>query len=148
MRVSALSALVIGVLFLSAGAGGTAAADLDRLVGQPADIAPSAYQYRADRKAEQNAPESWLALMRYANQPLNKPVDRRAPAIKQALCGLLWEEIRPVQRLELTWTGSAQAPARARGSGHYHAGQPRNGQFLVEQPRRGQEGDQADRVHR
>ena len=77
-------------------------------MGQPADIAPSAYQYRADRKAEENAPESWLALMRYANQPLNKPVDRSAPAIKQALCGLLWEEIRPVQRLELTWTGSAQ----------------------------------------
>ncbi len=108
MRVSALSALVIAVHFLGAGAGGTAAADLDRLVGQPADIAPSAYQYRADRKAEENAPESWLALMRYANQPLNKPVDTSAPAIRQALCGLLWEEIRPVQRLELTWTGSAQ----------------------------------------
>jgi hypothetical protein len=75
----------------------------ETLVGQPADIASSAYQYRADRKTEQNPPESWLALMRYANQPLNKPLDVNAPAIGQALFGLLWEEIRPVKTLELTW---------------------------------------------
>ena len=66
------------------------------------------YCYRADRKPEENAPESWLALMRYANQPLNRPVDRSAPAIKQALCGLLWEEIRPLERLELTWAANAK----------------------------------------
>jgi hypothetical protein len=82
--------------------------EIDKLVGQPADIASSAYQYRADRKADQNAPESWLALMHYANQPLNKPVDLSAPAIKQALCGLLWEEIRPIKVLELTWTADAK----------------------------------------
>ena len=82
--------------------------DLEKLVGQPADIASSAYQYRADRKADENPPESWLALMRYANQPLNKPVDVNAPAIKQALCGLLWEEIRPVKTLELTWAADAK----------------------------------------
>ena len=46
--------------------------------------------------------------MRYANQPLNKPLDVTAPIIKQALCGLLWEEIRPVQQLELTWTSDAR----------------------------------------
>jgi hypothetical protein len=82
--------------------------DLEKLVGRPADIASSAYQYRDDRKADENAPESWFALMRYANQPLNKPVDRNAPAIKQALCGLLWEEIRPVETLELTWAADAK----------------------------------------
>ena len=82
--------------------------DLEKLVGQPADIASSAYQYRADRNARQNAPESWLALMRYANQPLNKPVDLSAPAIKQVVCGLLWEEIRPVKTLELTWPADAK----------------------------------------
>ena len=71
--------------------------DLDKLVGRQVDIAPSAYQYRADRIAEDNPPESWLALMRYANLPLNQPLDLNAPAIKQVLCGLLWEEIRPVQ---------------------------------------------------
>ena len=58
----------------------------DKLVGQPADIASSAYQYRADRKADENPPESWLALMRYAGQPLNKPVDVNAPAIKTGPC--------------------------------------------------------------
>lgn len=36
------------------------AQDLAKLVGQPADIASSAYQYRADLKAEQNPLESWL----------------------------------------------------------------------------------------
>jgi hypothetical protein len=82
--------------------------DLDKLVGQPADIASSAYQYRADRKADENPPESWLALMRYANQPLNKPLNASASAIKQALCSFLWEEIRPVQRLELTWAPDAK----------------------------------------
>src|ERR1043166_9721042 len=82
--------------------------DPGRLVGQPVDIALSAYLYRADRKAEENQPESWLALMRYANQPLNKPVDVNAPAIREVLCGLLWEEIRPVRLLELTWDSDAK----------------------------------------
>jgi hypothetical protein len=82
--------------------------DLDQLRGKPADIVPSAYVYRSDRAADQNPPESWFALMRYANLPLNKRMDVNAPAIKQALCGLLWEEIRPVKSLELTWSGDAK----------------------------------------
>jgi hypothetical protein len=89
-------------------------ADLNRLVNQPADIVSSAYQYRADRKADENPPESWLALMHYAKLPLNKPLDANAPAIKRVLWGLLWEEIRSVQQLELTWAANARrqpAPA-------------------------------------
>ena len=82
--------------------------DTDKLVGTPVDIAPSAYLYRANRNVEENPPESWLALMQYAGMPLNKPMDVTAPAIKQALCGLLWEEIRPVTELELTWTADAK----------------------------------------
>ena len=78
--------------------------DFGSLVGRSADIAPSAYQYRADRIAGDNPPESWLALMWFSHQAMNKPVDVNAPAIKQVLCGLLWEEIRPVQRIELTWS--------------------------------------------
>ncbi|MCX6872520.1 MAG: hypothetical protein NTW21_01750, partial [Verrucomicrobia bacterium] len=77
-------------------------------VGQPVDIASSAYQYRADREAGENPPESWLALMHFAKQPLNKPADVNAPAIKQVLCGLLWEEIRPVKKLELSWAADAR----------------------------------------
>lgn len=81
-------------------------------VGRAVDIAPSAYQYRADRKADANPPESWIALMHYAGLPLNRPVDRNAPAIRHALCGLLWEEIRPVQTLELSWpAGAKQIPS-------------------------------------
>ncbi|MCX6873145.1 MAG: hypothetical protein NTW21_04965 [Verrucomicrobia bacterium] len=79
-----------------------------KLVGQPADIASSAYQYRADRKAEQNPPESWLAVMRLAGQPLNKPADTSAPAVRRVLCALLWEEIRPVKKLELSWAADAK----------------------------------------
>src|SRR3990172_731380 len=58
--------------------------DMDTLVGQPADIAPSAYQYRADRKADLNPPEAWVALMHCAGQALNKAADTNAPAIKKA----------------------------------------------------------------
>lgn len=76
--------------------------------GQSADIAASAYLYRADRKPEENASESWLALMRYAGMPLNKPADVNAPAIKQVLCALLWEEIRPVRQIELIWPADAK----------------------------------------
>lgn len=79
--------------------------ELPQLAGTAADIAPSAYEYRANRPPGDNPPESWLALMWFAHQPLNKPVDIEAPAIKQVLCGLLWEEIRPVQRIELKWSG-------------------------------------------
>ena len=49
------------VLLLAARPQLTAAApeaDLDKLAGQPADIAPSAYQYRCDRPAAENPPES------------------------------------------------------------------------------------------
>jgi hypothetical protein len=83
-------------------------ADFRDLAGQPADIASSAYLYRSGRKPAENSPESWLALMRYARQPLNQPVDVNADSIKRALCALLWEEIRPIQRVELTWTAEDQ----------------------------------------
>ncbi|HXJ76234.1 MAG TPA: hypothetical protein VNM37_25475, partial [Candidatus Dormibacteraeota bacterium] len=79
-------------------------------MGQPADIAPSAYLYRADRKATDNTPESWLPVMRYARQPLNQPADVNAPAVKHVLCALSWEELRPIRRVELTWASMQQAP--------------------------------------
>ncbi len=78
--------------------------DLAALVGQPVDIAPSAYAYRADRTPEQNPPESWILLMQYANLPFNQPVAVSNPALGQVLCGLLWEEVRPVRKVELSWT--------------------------------------------
>ena len=70
-----------------------------------ADVAPSAYAYRADRKPQDNPPESYIALMRDAGQPLNKPFD---PAGKGTLCSLLWEENRPIESLVLTWPKSAR----------------------------------------
>ncbi len=79
-------------------------ADLAALVGKPADIARSAYVYRADRSPEQNPPESWILLMQYANLPMNQPVDVKNPALGQVLCGLLWEEVHPVRKVELSWT--------------------------------------------
>lgn len=78
------------------------------VVGQAVDIAPSAYQYRPDRKPDANPPESWLALLHNAQLPLNKPFDRTNPKLKSVVCGLLWEEIRPVQTLVLMWPKSAK----------------------------------------
>jgi hypothetical protein len=82
---------------------GPAPEDVGKLAGQPADIASSAYCYRADRRAEENPPEAWVLLMQHANLPFDQPVNTSAPAVKQVLCGLLWEEVRPVRRLVLSW---------------------------------------------
>ena len=87
---------------------GPVPADVDKLAGQPADIAPSAYLYRADRRAEENPPEAWVLLMQHANLPFDQPVNTNAPEVKQALCGLLWEEVRPVRRLVLSWPREAK----------------------------------------
>ena len=85
---------------------------LETLVGRPADIASSAYQYRADRKPEENPPESWILLIQHAGLPYDRPVDVKAPAIRAVLCGLLWEEVRPVRRVELSWApGGVNQPS-------------------------------------
>ena len=78
------------------------------MVGQPVDIAPSAYQYRADRKPEENPPESWFGLIQYAGLPYTEPVDVNASAIKKILCELLWEEVRPLRRVQLSWPTDAE----------------------------------------
>ncbi len=81
------------------------AADAFAQPGQPANLASSAYQYRADRTSEHNPPESWILLMQYAGLPFDRPVDTHTEAIKKVLCALLWEEVRPVRDVELSWTG-------------------------------------------
>lgn len=105
-------ALVVVASAFAAGrlaASETGAIDLEALVGQPADIAPSAYAYRADRQPDANPPESWIMLMQYANLPFTQPPDVTHPAIKQVLCGLLWEEVRKVRRIELSWPAGTQS---------------------------------------
>ena len=69
--------------------------NLTDLVGQPADIAPSAYLYRSDRRPEDNPPEAefLFSTVKYPRSSV--------------LCGLLWEEPRPVQRVEITWPKDA-----------------------------------------
>ncbi len=105
----------IALLLSLAVAGLAGASSSPDMEGRPVNIALSAYQYRADRKPAANPPESWLALMHFAGLPLNKPVDLNNAAVKRALYALLWEEIRPVKTLELTWPASAKhvpAPER------------------------------------
>ncbi|MBI4602274.1 MAG: hypothetical protein HY721_09970 [Planctomycetes bacterium] len=82
---------------------GMAADDLAALTGRPADIGPSAYLYRRDRPADRNPPESWIGLIQYAGLPYERPVDASAPGIQKVICALLWEEVRPVRRVELSW---------------------------------------------
>ena len=91
--------LLAGAACVRVLAAGPVPADVDKLAGQPADIAPSAYLYRADRPTQENPPEAWVLLMQHANLPFDQPVNTKAPAVKQALCGLLWEEVRPARRL-------------------------------------------------
>jgi hypothetical protein len=108
--------LPYGVAFLLSGClalaqAGTTSVDAARLVGQPVDIAPSAYRYSADRLLDQNTPESSILLMQHANLRFDEPVDLKAPALAGVLCGLLWEEVRPVRRVELSWAkGSRRRP--------------------------------------
>ena len=71
-------------------------ADLGKLVGQPADIAPGAYPYRCDRPAA-NPPESDFLFSALRH---NKAA---------VLCGLLWEEPRPVKQVVLSWPAGAKA---------------------------------------
>ena len=80
---------------------------IEGLAGQAADVAPSAYLFRSDRQATENPPEAWLLLAQWAGLPFDKPIDPNAPRLKKALCGLLWEEVRPVRRVELSWPGDA-----------------------------------------
>lgn len=82
--------------------------ELNKLVGQPVDIAPSAYLYRGDRAPDQNPPESWIGLIQYADLPYDKPVNVHAPEIGKVLCGLLWEEVRPIRQVELSWPPGAK----------------------------------------
>jgi hypothetical protein len=78
---------------------------------QPAEIQSSAYAFRADRTPEQNPPESWILLTQYANLPFDKPVDPQSPALQGVLSGLLWEEVRPIRQIQLTWpAGSRPRP--------------------------------------
>ncbi len=89
-----------------------AIATLNDSAGQPADIASSAYLYRADRAAGQNPPEAWILLMQRANMSFIQPVDVHALAVQRALCGLLWEEVRRVDHLDLCWPpGAARQPS-------------------------------------
>jgi len=84
----------------------------DNAPGQPADIAASAYLYRADRAVGQNPPEAWILLMQRGDMPFTQPLDLQAPVVKKALCGLLWEDVRRVDHLELCWTpGTARKPS-------------------------------------
>jgi len=84
---------------------------MDNDLGQPADLAASAYGYRADRPADGNPPEAWILLMQYAGLPYDQPVDPASPALRRVLCGLLWEEVRPLRRVELEWpAGTAGIP--------------------------------------
>ena len=81
----------------------TAAVDLAKLVGQPADIAPSAYLYRADRRIQANPPETSFLFAGAVGHERDG-----------VICGLLWEEPRPVSRIELTWPPGAKPVPRAR----------------------------------
>jgi hypothetical protein len=108
--------------------------DLDKLVGQPVDLSPWAYAWRADREVQEK-PEAYFIPRRLkrldevyrtiASRPAETDQDRKRvdmykkmgllPAPKGGLVsGLLWLAPVPVQRIELRWPeGSAVPPGEA-----------------------------------
>ena len=72
-------------------------ADLGSLAGQPADMAPSAYEYRAGRSADENPPEAEFLFAALGHKKVG------------TLCGLLWEEPRPVSRVVVEWPAVLKA---------------------------------------
>ncbi|MBM4041720.1 MAG: hypothetical protein FJ290_24745 [Planctomycetes bacterium] len=74
--------------------------ELAPLVGQPADIAPSAYLYQSGREPDGNPPETEFLFSALKHKRSG------------VLCGLLWEEPRPVTRVELVWPADAKAVPR------------------------------------
>ncbi len=109
IRINYLFAL-LGACAL-AGAAPSDTLHLEAAPGQPADIAPSAYLCRADRAVEKNPPEAWILLMQRADMSFTQPFDFSAPDVQQALCGLLWEEVRHVDHLDVGWpAGAAHKP--------------------------------------
>jgi hypothetical protein len=105
-RINMFSTLITACVLVAAVQ--SVSASLDDSPGQPADIASSAYLYRADRAVGQNPPEAWILLMQRADMSFTHPPDVHAPAVRQALCGLLWEEVRHVDRLDLCWPTTAK----------------------------------------
>jgi hypothetical protein len=102
-QLAACGSLISLMLTIGFSAGPSARAegpDLDKLVGQPADMASSAYQYRADRPAKDNPPETEF---------LFSAINHARP---DALCGLLWEEPRPVKQVVLEWPAATTSIPR------------------------------------
>ena len=102
--------------------------DLDKLVGQPVDVAPWAYAWRADR-AVQEKPEAWFIPRRLERlDKVYRPVvktpefnrERKtefpmlAPPKGGLMSALLWLAPVKSQRIELNWpTGSPVPPIDA-----------------------------------
>jgi len=111
--------------------------DLDKLAGQPVDLAPWAYAWRADRKVQQ-PPEAYFIPRRLKrldevyrtleSRLTEEKLDRKIadankrtgflPALKapkgRLLSALLWLAPVPAQRVELRWPeGSAIPPVEA-----------------------------------
>src|SRR5690349_20484630 len=110
MKINSTLALIVLILGIQ-GTNVTSSPSLPALeqcFGQPVDIASSAYVYRCDREPGKNPPESWILLMQYAGMPFDKKVDPAATVYSQILCGLLWEEVRPVRSVELTWPATSK----------------------------------------
>ena len=124
----------LAILMLLGLALASQAAELDKLVGQPVDLSPWAYAWRANR-AVQETPEAYFIPRRLkrldevyrtiASRPTETDQDKKRvaeykgmdflPAPKgRLLSALLWLAPVPAQRIELRWPeGSAVPPVEA-----------------------------------
>ena len=102
-------------------------ANLDKLVGQPVDLSPWAYAWRADREVQEKPEACFIPRRLKRLDTVYRPLgtllsvvqDVKGPGFLPApkgrlLSGLLWLAPVPAQRIELRWPeGSAVPPLEA-----------------------------------
>jgi hypothetical protein len=87
-----------------------AASDLDKLEGQPVDLALHAYKYRADTPEENDPETAWFRSPDGQNTWV-RPSAVVSNSEEWVLCGLLWEGRVPIKSVEFHWpTNSAHVP--------------------------------------
>lgn len=99
--------LLLVALALAAAAAPRASAQGRTGTGMPADLASSAYRYDAGA-GPANPPEAWILLMQHLGLPYYQPIGPATPGVSEILTGLLWEEVRPVRSLTISWPASAK----------------------------------------
>ena len=87
--------------------------DLEKLVGQSADIAPSRISVPGRPQAGGKPAGKLDRADEVRRLAVGQAPRCQRPALKKVLWGLLWEKVRPVRRVAVVWTGAGQRRPKA-----------------------------------